>query len=78
MDTNILTLDKLPLNHMGYIKKINCNDKLKRRLLDLGLIEGTIICPVFKSPFNNPRAFEVRGSIIAIRTEDSKNIEIDI
>ena len=49
---------------------------IKRRILDLGIIEGTKIKPVLKSPLGDPTAYEVRGSIISLREEDSKKIEV--
>lgn len=70
------TLNDLPINNLGYIKDINCNENIKRRLLDLGLIKGTKICPILISPSKDPRAFEIRGSIIAIRKEDAEKIKI--
>lgn len=69
-------LSELPLNKNGIIKEINCDCKIKRRLLDLGLVRGTIIKPVLVSPSRDPRAFSVRGSIIAIRKEDAEKIEV--
>lgn len=71
-----MTLDKLEINKLGYIKEINCNENVKRRLLDLGLIKGTSIIPLFVSPSGDPTAFEVRGSVISIRSEDTSLIEI--
>ena len=70
----ILTLDKLPLNITAEIYSINCNDMLKRRLLDLGLINGTKITPIFNSPFGDPVAYKIRSSTIALRKDDAKNI----
>lgn len=49
---------------------------MKRRILDLGMIEGTKIKPVFRSPLGDPTAYEVRGSLISLREEESGNIEI--
>lgn len=71
------TLNDLPINKLGYIKDITCNENIKRRLLDLGLIKGTKICPILISPSKDPRAFEIRGSIIAIRKEDAEKIRIE-
>ena len=71
-----MTLNKLKLNETGYIKSLNCADGVKRRLLDLGLIEGTPITPILISPSGDPRAFEIRGSIIAIRIEDTSLIDL--
>ena len=71
-----MTLNKLNVNETGYIKSLNCNDGVKRRLLDLGLIEDTPITPILISPSGDPKAFEIRGSIIAIRVEDTSLIEL--
>lgn len=70
------TLDKIPLNQEVRIKDINCNGTIKRRILDLGMIEGTRIKPVFKSPLGDPTAYEVRGSLISLREEESQKIKI--
>ena len=72
-----MTLNELNLNSTGFIKELRCSDGVKRRLLDLGLIEGTKITPIFVSPSGDPTAFEVRGSVIAIRIEDTKLIFIE-
>ena len=66
-----MTLYELPLNTVAIIKDINCADNIRRRLLDLGLVNGTKIKPIFKSPSGDPVAFEVRNTLIAIRKEDS-------
>ena len=72
-----MTLNELKLNETGSIKAINCAYGIKRRLLDLGLIKDTKITPVFISPSGDPTAFEIRGSIIAIRVEDTRLIELN-
>lgn len=72
----IENLNQLALNKNGKIDKIECNEGIKRRLLDMGLVKGTNIVPILISPSGDPRAFLVRGTIIAIRKEDAKNIKI--
>lgn len=76
MDTKIIKLSQLKLNNKGIIEKVNCQEGIKRRLLDLGLVKGTNIVPVLVSPSKDPRAFLVRQSIIAIRKEDADNIDV--
>lgn len=76
MDAELINLSQLPLNKKGSIKEIKCEGNIKRRLLDMGLVKGTKIMPVLVSPTKDPRAFEVRGSIIAIRKEDAEKIFI--
>ena len=71
-----MNLYELPLNSVGIIDNINCNKNIRRRLFDLGLIKGSKIIPVFKSPSNDPVAYEIRNTLIAIRKEDSELITI--
>ena len=71
-----MTLNELNLNTIGYIKNLKCSDNVKRRLLDLGLTPGTKIVPVLVSPSGDPTAFEFRGTLIAIREEDTKFIDL--
>lgn len=70
------TLNNLQLNKKGIIKSLNCNGDIRRRLLDLGLVKGTTITPVLVSPSKGLKAFFVRGSLIALRDEDSSYIKV--
>lgn len=76
MKSELINLTQLPLNENGIIKDVKCEGNIKRRLLDMGLVKGTKITPVLVSPSKDPRAFEVRGTIIAIRKEDAENIKV--
>ena len=68
------SLSDLKIGKTAKIIDINCNNDIKRRLLDLGIIEKSNITPVFRSPFNDPTAYLIRGTIIALRSEDTKKI----
>ena len=72
----VYTLDKIDIGSECIIKNINCESNIKRRLLDLGLIPGTIVKSLFISPLGDPTSYNVRGSVIAIRSEDARNIEV--
>ena len=74
----LINLDKLNFNEKGYVRNIICNEKITRRLYDLGLLENTSISPIFSSPFGDPIAYEFRGNLIAIRNEDAHNIIVEI
>lgn len=47
---------------------------MRRRLLDLGLIEGTQVECTQISPYGDPVAYAIRGAVIALRCEDADNI----
>ena len=69
-----IPLTKLELGSTGRIKEISCNENIKRRLLDLGLIPNTPITPIMKSIAGDPIAYEVRNIILAIRKQDADKI----
>lgn len=71
------TLDDLVLDEKGYISNINCEETVKRRLMDLGLVKGTCIVPRLENPTKEPRAFEFRRTLIVIRQEDARLIEVE-
>lgn len=74
---NELTLNTIPVGKACRVKKLLTNGSMRRRLLDLGLIEGTKVECLAKSPAGGMRAYFIRGAVIAIRNEDSKNILIE-
>ena len=47
---------------------------MRRRLLDLGFTEGTKVRCLFDAPGGDPKAYWVRGAIIALRREDATRI----
>ena len=70
------SLDKLEIGEIAQVDKLTCIGDMRRRMLDLGMVKGTPICAILKSPCGDPTAFEIRGTIIALRKEDSQNILI--
>lgn len=55
---------------------IKAEGELRRRFFDLGIIEGTNIKVLYSGPFGDPRAYLIRGAVIAIREEESERIEV--
>lgn len=72
------SLDTLKIEEKAIIKSINPNSHLKRRLQDIGLVKDTLVKCELISPSGNPVAYRIKGALIAIRKEDSKNIIIEI
>lgn len=72
-----MTLSDIKVGDKIVVKKIIANENIKRRLLDIGLIEGTKVECVLKSFFNDPLGYLIRGSIVAIRKDDIKEILVE-
>lgn len=69
-------LCELEINQKATVKKVLAQGKLKRRFIDIGIIEGTEIECITISPQGNPKAFLIRGALFAIRNEDSALIKV--
>jgi DtxR family Mn-dependent transcriptional regulator len=53
-----------------------CRGAERRRLLDLGIVPGTLITAELVSPSGDPTAYRVRDTLIALRRDQAKWIEI--
>lgn len=69
-------MSRLLPGECGIVMRICGKCGMKRRLQDLGLVEGTRVLCLQKSPLGDPTAFSIRGAVIALRAEDASNIEI--
>ena len=54
-----------------------CRGRERRRMLDLGIVPGTIIEPEMNSPGGDPMAYRIRGTLIALRHEQADLIRIE-
>ncbi len=75
--TDIIPISSLRIGESGVIKSLCAEENIKRRLLDIGLIEGTKISCVLKSPSGDPLAYLIRGAVIALRKEDTAKILVN-
>lgn len=55
----------------------SCHGVQRRRLLDLGLVAGTIVVPELRSASGDPTAYRIRGALIALREEQAKRIQVE-
>lgn len=70
----MIPLNSIPIGTKCKVKKLNLTGLIRRRLLDLGLIQDTIVEPLHQSPSGDPTAYLIRGAVIALRSEISSNI----
>lgn len=71
------SLNDINPGESAIVKSLNSTGSIRRRFLDIGLISGTEVECVGRSPAGDPTAFLIRGAVIAIRSEDCKNILIN-
>lgn len=68
------SLSQLLPGKLGRVTRLKAIGLTRRRLLDLGLIPGTKVKSIRKSPLGDPIAYEIRGAVIALRKEESSQI----
>jgi ferrous iron transport protein A len=78
MNKCLITLEKLPIGAFGKVKKLTTEGIARRRMLDLGLINDTPVESIMKSPAGDPTAYEIRGAVIALRSEEASKILVEI
>ena len=69
------TLNKLKPGERAKVVQINYNDS--RRLFNLGIIEGTEIEALYTSPFGDPTAYLIRGTVFALRKDAAEKITVE-
>lgn len=67
-------LKDLKVGESGVVSEILTNGNIRRRFIDIGLIKGSLVKCVGISPFGNPKAYLIRGAVIAIRKNDCADI----
>lgn len=69
-----MTIYNLKIGQKGVVDNIKGNQKLTKRLLSLGLIDGTEVEVKKIAPLSDPIIIRFRGFDLAIRKNDAKNI----
>jgi ferrous iron transport protein A len=59
----------IDISHVGHL--------VKRRLLDLGITEGTEVCVKCVMPFGGPIMIESCGQCVGIRRKEADCIEVE-
>ena len=77
MDNEGFSLARLPVGESARIRALGCRGTLRRRLLDLGFTPGTEIRCLGESPCGGPRAYRLRGTVIALRADESGGVELE-
>lgn len=71
------SLSSIELKNSAKICNVECSKALKNRLYDLGILENTVITPIFESPFGDPTAYLIKNAVIALRKKDCESIIVN-
>jgi len=60
----------------GKVADLHSTGLERRRMMDLGMVPGTIILAEMCSPLGDPIAYRVRGALVALRREQAELVLI--
>ena len=69
-------LSDLPAGRSADVAQMDAPGPMGRRLLDIGFTEGTRGQCLYAAPSGEPRAYLVRGAVIALRREDAARVRL--
>ena len=72
-----LCLSALSEGESAYVTEISAGPAIDRRLTDLGLVRGTRVTCVLRSPAGDPCAYLIRGALIALRRADADGVWLE-
>lgn len=72
-----LRLSQLKPGQSATVVRLRLAGAMRRRLYDLGMIPGTQIKRLQTAPAGSPIAYAVRGTVIALRKKDARNIAVE-
>ncbi|MCD6511043.1 MAG: ferrous iron transport protein A [Thaumarchaeota archaeon] len=74
----IKRLDELEPGDGGVVVNLVGSGPLLRRLVDMGLVIGTRVKVLRRSPLGDPVEFEVRGYNLSLRKEEARHVFVKV
>ncbi|MCI9292566.1 MAG: ferrous iron transport protein A [Erysipelotrichaceae bacterium] len=71
-----MTLSEAKLHEQIVVMYLENEGSIRRRLMDLGILPDTVMEPVLASPSGHMRSYFVKGTMIALREQESDCIYV--
>ena len=71
-----MLLKDVPLHEKVRVVALGNAPDMKRRLMDLGFVQGQLIQPMYASISNGMRAYQIHDALFAIRTCEEEWMEV--
>lgn len=71
---SVISLNDIRPGEQARVKELTLTGSMRRRLLDIGMTKDTLVACLGQSPLGDPKAYLIRGAVIALRKEDSLRV----
>lgn len=72
----MLSAASLQIGESGVVEDVGGTDATALRLLEMGLVSGTVVTLLKKAPTGDPLQFRVRGFHLSLRRAEAARIQI--
>lgn len=72
-----MTLDQLPANQPAVIRRVGGKGALRRRLMDMGFVQGTPIERIKTAPLGDPTDYLILGYHLSLRKSEAMLVEVE-
>jgi len=72
----VTSLDQLPIGSRARVTRVEGNDELSLRLLEMGLTPGVELRVLGVAPLGDPLELEVRGYRLSVRRREAMRVHV--
>lgn len=76
--TKLVRLGDLEPGQHGLISRLSCRGRLRRRLMDMGVVAGTPVEVVRVAPLGDPVELKVKGFHLSLRKSEAGDIWVEV
>lgn len=72
------TLNLLEVGERARIIQVKGGGGARKRLLDMGMVPGTILSVIKKAPLGDPVDFKVKGYNLSLRKQEAEMVVVEV
>ncbi len=76
--SRITSLSELSPGDKGVVLSVNCKGKLRKRLMDMGLVKGVGFEVERVAPLGDPMGLKIKGFHLSLRREEAGEIIVEV
>jgi len=78
MSSKLVSLNEIPVGTSAKVSSIYPGSKVRRRLMDMGIVKGTDILVEGKAPMGDPIEINLRGYKLTLRKSEAKDVMMEL
>ena len=76
--TKQISLSDVEMKTRVKVAEITLESKVRRRIMDMGIVKGTEVIVIGKAPMGDPIELQVRGYVLSLRKSEAKDIMVEL